>query len=142
MSHGWYTCDFCGKHYHEAESTSGDCPNNHVISGGIVRVSEKAITRAEARQAVEDRVLPDFVIKAFNQLIADQGKSVRIVISQDKAMLKVLEIAEEMGYHYSRQDIYNNKWMDVEDYYRKAGWHVEYYKPPYYDTSGAEFIFK
>lgn len=102
----------------------------------------KAITREEARKAVEDRVLPDFVIKAFNDLIAEQGHCVTIHISQDKAVLKVLEIAEQMGYHYSRHDVFENKWMDVEDHYRNAGWIVTYYKPPYYDTSGAEFIFQ
>lgn len=100
----------------------------------------KAITREEARQAVADRVLPDFVIKAFNELIAEKGTSSVIRIKQDKAILKVLEIAEQIGYHYSRHDIFNNKWMDVEDYYRRAGWVVEYYNPGY--SESAEFIFK
>jgi hypothetical protein len=40
------------------------------------------------------------------------------------------------------QTIWENKWLDVEDEYRKNGWEVEYDKPGLGESYPARFIFK
>lgn len=42
----------------------------------------------------------------------------------------------------TREQIYENRWLDIEDSYRAVGWHVEYDKPGYCESYEATFTFK
>jgi hypothetical protein len=41
----------------------------------------------------------------------------------------------------SRQEVFDNQWLDIEDIYREAGWKVSYDKPAYNETYKAYFTF-
>ncbi len=75
----------------------------------------------EAKKAI----MPDFVIEAFNHLIAKNftGRSSKIL--QKDVIAHMLSIRDSI----SRDEIYQNHWLDVEDIYRSEGWEVEYDKP-------------
>jgi hypothetical protein len=73
--------------------------------------------------------LPDAVIEAFNQLIVANWDGT-------KAKVRAKEAAELIA---SKLDIspalvYERKYLDVEDVFRKAGWKVKY-DQPYWDES-------
>lgn len=79
--------------------------------------------------------IPGDVYAVFNDQIninLENGKAV--VYQRD-----VVEELEDMG--YSREEIYGNRWLDVEESYRKVGWHVIYEKPGYCETGPSLFTF-
>ena len=93
---------------------------------------------AKARQAT----LPDFVIRAFNECIvagweANAGAS---VFNQDDVVRLIIQYGGERVPH-GRQQIFNERWLDVEDVYRQRGWDVKYDKPGYNEDYPATFTF-
>lgn len=44
-------------------------------------------------------------------------------------------------YAATRQQVYDNKWLDFEPLYRKVGWKVEYYKPGFIEAGKAFWRF-
>jgi hypothetical protein len=42
----------------------------------------------------------------------------------------------------TRQQVFDNNWLDVEDIFRKAGWKVNYEKPAYNESYPASFKFQ
>lgn len=99
-------------------------------------MSVKPITPAEAEKLKTDSI-PDIVIECFNELIAKNmsldGEST--VLQKDVVSLIVGKS------NYSSSDLYRNKYLDVEKYYRSAGWHVVYDKPAYCENYDAFFVF-
>jgi hypothetical protein len=81
-------------------------------------------------------VIPDKVIEAFNHIITVNYMDGRSHFAQEA----VVAIMEREG--LSRSDIFANKYLDVEDIYRAAGWKVEYDKPGYNESGRATFTFK
>jgi hypothetical protein len=105
----------------------------------------KPIRPAEAKKQKEEnweRDLPAPVLAAINDTIVEHIEPGSFTINQD-VMIRVIlaRLAEgragyngkeeNMPYCYAatRQDIINNKWLDFEPMYRKAGWDIEYVKP-------------
>lgn len=74
--------------------------------------------------------IPDFVITAFNNLIKSKWNGKEAVILQSEV---VKEITKLMPKEYKRSDIFDNRWLDVEDLFLAAGWDVIFHKYPYYD---------
>ena len=116
----------------------------------------KPITPAEAasHKAI---VLPDFVIEAFNHMIALSLCNGRAEFKQ-KDVEKLIVDKALLNYHTvpgyepqpgektpSRASIerlmINQHWLDVEDLYRSVGWRVTYDKPGYNETYDATFTF-
>lgn len=95
----------------------------------------KPITPREITKAKKE-ALPDAVFDAFNELIAKNwdGHSATM-LQKDVAAL----IASKLD--ISRQEVFDNHYLDVESLYRKAGWTVEYDKPAYCETYEATFKF-
>lgn len=87
---------------------------------------------------------PSAVIEAFNELIVKDYSPTtgKAVVYQDAAMELVLSKlnANDMP-TYSRSDVFNNKWLDVENVYRAQGWSVYYDKPAYNESYSAYFEF-
>ena len=82
--------------------------------------------------------LPDEVIEVFNELLKKnwRGESTTVTIYQtDVADL----VASAMN--ISRNEVFNRRYLDVEEYYRKAGWRVSYEKPAYNESFRAYFEF-
>jgi hypothetical protein len=91
---------------------------------------------------VEDKPIPDEVIAAFNALILKNyiGKEARV--EQEEALKLAVKNFKASGKKITEDKIFDNKWMDVEDLFRKEGWRVTYDKPAYNETYEAYFIFK
>lgn len=66
MSHGWYTCD-CGRHYHESEHSSGNCP---ICSDKVVSLSQhkaKLTSEIKLSNALRDiEAYADVIHKSLN----------------------------------------------------------------------------
>lgn len=80
--------------------------------------------------------IPDKVIEAFNMFIARTFVVDRAIVYQDDIVKQV----ESVG--ISREDLFENRWLNVEDLYRAEGWIVEYDKPGFNESYPATFTFK
>lgn len=96
----------------------------------------QAITKEQVAQNLADRVFPDFVIQAFNECIqaSKQKKSDQVtrkaVVERIKALGGVTD-----------SEIMSNNWLDVEQFYRKAGWTVVYHKQAFNESGDSYFTF-
>jgi len=95
------------------------------------------------------RRIPEAVFVAFNELLVEKwdGREARITL------IEALKLAVEKMNRYfadsagepqivSEAVLMNNRWMDVEDDYRKAGWSVVYEQPIRgEDDFGAYYVF-
>lgn len=110
---------------------------------GINKMTVKPIKPSEVTDRKRE-LIPGFVIEAFNELIAKNFSGGRAVILQDK-ITKLIQYKYNQRHRYtdrlSSQDIIDNKWLDIEDIYRKAGWIVEYDSPAYNESYPCTFTF-
>jgi hypothetical protein len=112
-------------------------------------------TPAEAAAASKNRI-PDFVINAFNDLIAEKLYNGKAVIKQEEAIeaiLKLMPSSEQSVTHEGirgeavrdlkkdRAKIFSRHWLDVEPLYRDQGWSVEFDKPGYNESYDGFFTF-
>ena len=99
----------------------------------------------------KETIIPNEVIEAFNELIAQNfNEGHAKVLQKDAEELMIKKgldrlITVERGDQkvIDKHIIYEKHWMDVESIYRKAGWKVEYDQPSYGDSINFEpyFIF-
>lgn len=87
-------------------------------------------------------IAPPEVIEAFNELIVEGDGHVK----QNDVVERILQkmnarIAGKGLPPFTRNEIFDRGWLNVEYIYRKAGWNVEYDKPAYNETYGAFFVF-
>jgi hypothetical protein len=99
-------------------------------------VKGRAITPDEVVHA-KRAALPDGVFEAFNDLIARHWDGHEAVIEQRAVVATILTLIPGS----TKAAIYENKWLDVEDVYRLAGWDVDYDKPGYNENYEATFTF-
>jgi hypothetical protein len=99
----------------------------------------KPISPEEAAKSA-DSVIPECIIAATNKLLVKNlnGKSAKIL--QDEILKEVC--ADKDNPAAFREQIFANKWLDIEETYRKVGWKVTYDKPAYCETYEAFFIFE
>jgi hypothetical protein len=98
---------------------------------GIKPISPDNIVEAKLK------TIPDEVIQVFNDLIVRKWNGSSSCIKQDDI---ITEIQTKLA--CGLQEIFDNKWLDVEDAYRAEGWVVEYDKPAYNESYAATFEFK
>jgi hypothetical protein len=98
----------------------------------------KAITKEDLNKAISHREFPDYIIQAFNECITESKIKHSDRVGQNQVMDRVLKLNPSI----TQAEVFKANLLDVEDYYRNAGWTVEYYKPPYYDDSEPYFTFK
>lgn len=79
--------------------------------------------------------IPDAVIEAFNELIANDFKSDSSTVMQ-KDVVKLLKVK---GINVN--EAFDKGWLDVEGIYIKAGWNVRYDKPAYNESYEPYFVF-
>lgn len=94
---------------------------------------------------IQLKEFPDFVLIAFNELLQDFFNKQKIItITQEKAINKIIEVSGRTDYRskVSRNTIFDNHWLDVEDTYREAGWKVYYDKPGYSEDYEPYFRFE
>lgn len=72
--------------------------------------------------------IPNQVIETFNSLISANYRNGAARILQKEIVAQLVAIG------FSRNRIFDEKLLDVEETYREAGWEVEYDKPGYNET--------
>ena len=95
----------------------------------------KTITPSEAKK-LKVTVIPPEVIEVFNQLIVENLSGRTATVTQKEAARR---IASKMN--IPSGEVYNKKYLDVEDVFRGAGWKVEYDKPGYNEDYEATWKF-
>lgn len=96
----------------------------------------KPISKADVENALDDREFPDFVIQAFNECIMEARIKNSKNVMQDDVVKRIVKLG-----NVSRNSIFENHWLDVERYYRKAGWTVHYDKPGFNESYEAYYTF-
>lgn len=86
---------------------------------------------------LKQKRIPNKVIEAFNEMIADNWKGSYARFKKDDVLDKILEKINS-----TRNEVYKQNWLDVEDIYRQAGWKVTYDSPAYCETYDATYEFK
>lgn len=99
----------------------------------------KILTPEDAKQEKLTSI-PDFVYQAFNNLLVRNYDAYSITISQNEVILEILRLCHLED--FTKETIFKNRWLDVEEEYRKNGWEVEYDKPGLGESYPARFIFK
>lgn len=101
----------------------------------------KPITPEEARNGNH---IPEFVIQAFNELIAEDFICSSARIDQEDVIERILLYARDNADAYpnvTRETIFQRGWLNVEGIYTRSGWDVEYEKPGYNESYAPRFIF-
>lgn len=99
----------------------------------------KILTPEDAKQEKLTSI-PDFVYQAFNNLLVRNYDAYSITISQNEVIQEILRLCylEDV----TKETIFKNRWLDVEEEYRKNGWEVNYDKPGFNESGSAFFVFK
>lgn len=98
------------------------------------------ITPITPEQVIKEKKIkeiPDCIINAVNELIIENYKH-----TSKTAEILQNDILDKVKNNFSRKEIFDNCWLDIEDLYRKAGWNVKYYRGAYWDTTPCYFTFK
>jgi hypothetical protein len=86
--------------------------------------------------------IPDEVFDAFNEAIAANWDGHSATIKQYDVATAALAKLQQRLPHMTREQMYQEHWLDVEPAYEAKGWHVRYDKPAYNETYPPVFIFK
>jgi hypothetical protein len=101
--------------------------------------TEKTVTPITPQEILADlpNIIPSFVFEAINKLLKKKFRGDSVTIKQDDIMAEIGKLQTT----YTREEIFDNKWMDFESVYRKNGWLVEYDKPGFNENYDAFFKF-
>jgi len=97
-------------------------------------------TKAISPQEIMDNlpnIIPSTIIQAVNNLLSKKFRGSEVNLKQDEIIAEVRKLS-----NITREEIFENKWLDFEPIYRDNGWEVEYDKPSRGDTYQAYFTFK
>lgn len=94
--------------------------------------------------AAKAAILPDHVIETWNELIAANWSGGRACVQQNDAVVALMDHVDSSVIDLAsrRQEVFNLKWLDIEDVYCEQGWDVEYDKPGYNEDYEATFTFE
>lgn len=96
---------------------------------------------AHAKYLSADRFPPE-VFDAFNELIEKNWTAGGVATFTQEAVVTLILGKLLIRANATREKIYVNKWLDVEDAYRQKGWDVNYDKPGYNESYAPTFTFK
>jgi hypothetical protein len=96
----------------------------------------KAITPKEAEEK-NICSFPDEVIESFNELIAANLRGKSSTIGQEE----VLKLIRSKNSSLTSGKVIEKGWLDVEKFYRNAGWKVKYDKPGWDEDYDPFFVF-
>jgi hypothetical protein len=100
----------------------------------------KPITPKAAR-AAKMHIIPEFVFQAFNDMVTKKLEGRCAYFLEKDVVAQILVTAQAAEFPTTKEAIYANNWLDVEDVYRKAGWTVEYDSPAYNESYASSFKF-
>jgi hypothetical protein len=92
------------------------------------------------QEAIMERIesIPDFVIKAFNEMIVENLEGKYSTVLQKDVVKRIITLSPE---RLTSGDIFKKHLLDVEDAFRKAGWTVVYDQPAYDEDYEPSFRF-
>ena len=81
--------------------------------------------------------IPEEIFYAFDKLIVDnwRGNSSTVLLKD------AIKIVRDRG-GVDITEAFDKGWFDVEPYYRRAGWKVEFDKPGYCESYDAFYVFR
>ncbi len=82
--------------------------------------------------------IPDYVVEAFNKHIVLNWNGHQSKVRRDAVMADIIESPNGCT---SKQSLFDNHYMDVEDLFRKAGWEVKYDQPSRGENFDPYYIF-
>lgn len=91
----------------------------------------KAITK---EQAQNNRVFPDAVIQAFNELIVLRAG----YVTKNEVIERITSIDPQL----TSSILLKDHFLDIEKFYENAGWKVKYESPSYDERFEAYWTFK
>ncbi len=99
----------------------------------------KAITPDEVCVTADPRV-----VEIMNALIQRHYSSGSSKVYQKDVILALSKHPSYSQFAYAeiREDIFGNRLLDIEEFYRQAGWSVVYHKPAYDESFAAYWVFK
>lgn len=81
---------------------------------------------------------PDAVIEAVNQLLKEKFRGDEVTLYQKDVIARIIKLDPSI----KREELFEKKYMDFEDIFRKAGWVVEYDKPGWDENYEPYFKFR
>lgn len=81
--------------------------------------------------------IPDEVIEAFNELIAESFSDGCSVVKQSKVVTRIGKKMKKSG----NKTKFDNNWLDIEEIYEKNGWKVVYDQPGFNESYPTTFTF-
>lgn len=82
-------------------------------------------------------IFPKEVFETFNRLIADNWNGHSATVMQKEATKAIADVL-----NIPVSQIFNKGYLDIEEAYRAAGWHVQYDKPAFDESYEPHFVFK
>lgn len=108
----------------------------------------------EEAKASKVAAIPKAVIQIFNTFLSTRytGENGNITITLNEVVAAVLMALKEEGEGYpestrpywcsaSKNDLFENRWLDIEPVFEKAGWNVHYDKPGFNESYEATWTF-
>ncbi len=80
--------------------------------------------------------IPPAVVEVWNRMLIKKYRNGAVVIKQEDVISELV-----VALNISRENVFANGYLDVEEMYRKAGWKVMYDKPGYNESYDAYFEF-
>lgn len=96
---------------------------------------DKPITPQEAIDK-KQALLPGLVFRVFNDAITESWDGRRAIVKQ---LMVAKQIADLLG--ITEHEVYERKYLNVQEYYRYAGWDVTYPRYQCNSTHDPEFEF-
>jgi hypothetical protein len=97
----------------------------------------KPITPDEIMGELEN-IIPQSIILAVNELLTEKYRGTGDVSIKQKDIIERAILIDET---LTSNIIFEKKYMDFEELYKKSGWSVSYDKPAYNENYDAYFIF-
>lgn len=98
-------------------------------------------TKPISPKDVPARNIPDEVISAFNDAIADHWNGRCSQFDQKEVVERIIKKFQGNGTEITREILFKLRYLDVEEIFRRNGWRVEYDKPAFNETYEAFFKF-
>ena len=82
-------------------------------------------------------IIPDVVITAVNNILTKKYRGSSINITQEEIIREIVRLDPNMN----SEQLFENRWLDIEPIFRSVGWQVEFDKPAYHESYEAFFTF-
>lgn len=84
-----------------------------------------------------ETIIPSVVIEAVNNLLKKKFRGTSATIKQQEIIDEIIRLDDSM----TSRKIFDEKWMDFEEIFKKNGWAVKYDGPGYSESYDAYFVF-